>query len=112
MQPKLHLFSRYPRPDLNRHASRHRILSATCLPFHHSGIILIHLQHTQSMEAATGIEPVVRVLQTRALPLGYAAVSKLERKTGFEPATPTLARSYSTTELLPRNWGSWIRTNE
>ena len=25
------------------------------------------------MEAATGIEPVVRVLQTRALPLGYAA---------------------------------------
>ena len=26
------------------------------------------------MEAATGIEPVVRVLQTHALPLGYAAV--------------------------------------
>ncbi len=25
----------------------------------------------------------------------------LERKTGFEPATPTLARSCSTTELLP-----------
>ena len=25
------------------------------------------------MEAATGFEPVVRVLQTRALPLGYAA---------------------------------------
>ena len=25
----------------------------------------------------------------------------LERKTGFEPATPTLARLYSTTELLP-----------
>ena len=25
----------------------------------------------------------------------------MERETGFEPATPTLARSYSTTELLP-----------
>src|SRR2546423_185646 len=27
---------------------------------------------------------------------------KLERETGFEPATPTLARSCSTTELFPR----------
>ena len=26
----------------------------------------------------------------------------MERKTGFEPATPTLARLYSTTELLPQ----------
>ena len=26
---------------------------------------------------------------------------QVERKTGFEPATPTLARLYSTTELLP-----------
>ena len=25
------------------------------------------------MEAATGFEPVIKVLQTRALPLGYAA---------------------------------------
>ena len=69
----------------------------------------------KKMEAATGIEPVVRVLQTRALPLGYAAYMSInmERKTGFEPATPTLARLYSTTELLPQNnWGSWIRTNE
>ena len=46
-----------------------------------------------NMEAATGLEPVVKVLQTLALPLGYAAFIKmLERKTGFEPATPTLAR--------------------
>ena len=27
----------------------------------------------------------------------------LERETGFEPATSTLARSHSTTELFPRN---------
>ncbi len=98
---------------MNRHASRHRILSATCLPFHHSGILLIllFLRVTRKLEAATGIEPVVRVLQTRALPLGYAAVEKVERKTGFEPATPTLARSYSTTELLPKNWAAGL-TNQ
>ena len=52
------------------------------------------------MEAATGFEPVIKVLQTCALPLGYAAIL-LERKTRFELATPTLARWCSTTELLP-----------
>ena len=57
------------------------------------------------MEAATGFEPVIKVLQTSALPLGYAAVIVLERKTGFEPATPTLARWCSTTELLPQMAG-------
>ena len=36
----------------------------------------------------------IGVLQTRALPLGYDAV--LERITGLEPATSTLARSRST----------------
>jgi hypothetical protein len=30
-----------------------------------------------------------------------AGLQKLERETGFEPATSTLARSHSTTELLP-----------
>jgi hypothetical protein len=52
------------------------------------------------MEAATGFEPVIKVLQTCALPLGYAAIF-MERKTRFELATPTLARWCSTTELLP-----------
>jgi hypothetical protein len=28
-------------------------------------------------------------------------IENLERETGFEPATSTLARSHSTTELLP-----------
>jgi hypothetical protein len=56
------------------------------------------------MEAATGFEPVIKVLQTFALPLGYAAKIKMERKTRFELATPT-------TELLPQQyWGTWIRT--
>jgi hypothetical protein len=46
-------------------------------------------------------------LQTVALPLGYAArvecreEIKMERETGFEPATSTLARLHSTTELFP-----------
>ena len=35
-------------------------------------------------------------LSTAHLPLSF-----LERETGFEPATSTLARSHSTTELLP-----------
>ncbi len=38
----------------------------------------------------------------RLQPLGSRAKDrKLERETGFEPATSTLARSHSTTELLP-----------
>src|SRR5215831_12041905 len=66
----------------------------------------------------------IKVLQTSPLPLGYRArtllglsgpgqhkplasrgdpsrAKLLERETGFEPATSTLARSHSTTELLP-----------
>ena len=75
------------------------------------------------------IELTIEVLQTSALPLGYrakplikndgpknvtlkrkalasAGLQKLERETGFEPATSTLARSHSTTELLPLNFMS------
>ena len=32
----------------------------------------------------------------------------MERETGFEPATSTLARLHSTTELLPQNEGVFI----
>ena len=42
----------------------------------------------------------IEVLQTSALPLGYSAI--LERKTGFEPATFTLARWHSTVESFPQ----------
>ena len=39
----------------------------------------------------------------RPLPyhLAMPPIKKLERETGFEPATSTLARLHSTTELLP-----------
>jgi hypothetical protein len=40
-------------------------------------------------------------LQSAALPLGYAANAPMERETGFEPATSTLARLRSTIELFP-----------
>ena len=64
------------------------------------------------MEAATGFEPVVEVLQTCALPLGYAALI-MERKTRFELATPTLARWCSTTELLPHfKWLGYLDSNQ
>ena len=53
------------------------------------------------MEAPPGIEPGMKVLQTSALPLGYVAL-KVERKTRFELATPSLARRCSTTELFPQ----------
>jgi hypothetical protein len=67
------------------------------------------------LEATLGIEPRIRVLQTRALPLGYVAIFKrtrkcpfkiMERKTRLELATPTLARLCSTTELFPQKIGA------
>src|SRR5699024_2383975 len=76
---------------------RNKILSLARLP------IPPYWQILNNLEAATGFEPVVEDLQSSALPLGYAALRKeSKRKTGFEPATPTLARWCSTTELLPQ----------
>ena len=43
-----------------------RILSPLRLPFRHLGTQIF-------LEATPGIEPGVKVLQTRALPLGYVA---------------------------------------
>jgi hypothetical protein len=48
----------------------------------------------------------MKVLQTFALPLGDAAQEKMERETGFEPATLALARQCSTAELFPLMLGS------
>ena len=66
------------------------------------------------LEARAGIEPAYTDLQSAASPLCHLArlfrrtrrttlnlAEKMERETGFEPATPTLARLCSTTELFP-----------
>jgi hypothetical protein len=51
-------------------------------------------------EATMGFEPMIAVLQTAALPLGYVAGYK-KRAMGFEPTTLSLARRCSTTEPRP-----------
>ena len=47
-------------------------------------------------KATTGFEPVIRVLQTLALPLGHVAIDQLERATRLELVTFSLARRCST----------------
>ena len=67
------------------------------------------------MEAPPRFELGVKVLQTRALPLGYGAIreapiiKKMERETRFELATFALARRRSTTEPFPHLYGAMMR---
>ena len=53
------------------------------------------------MEAASGFEPENSDFADRCLTTWLCRLKKMERETGFEPATSTLARSHSTTELFP-----------
>ena len=54
-----------------------------------------------SLEAASGFEPENSGFADRCLTTWLCRQKKMERETGFEPATSTLARSHSTTELFP-----------
>lgn len=58
-----------------------------------------------NLERVAGIEPAYSAWKAAALPLSYTR-EYLERKTGFEPATSTLARWRSTSELLPHYYGT------
>ena len=75
-------------------------------------------QIRQFVEARVGIEPTHKGFADLSLshlgtapsfhtcfldgcPCDDQGLTNLERETGFEPATSTLARSHSTTELLP-----------
>ena len=52
-------------------------------------------------DASLFVKPYVTSSETKNPAGGGATGQNLERETGFEPATSTLARSHSTTELLP-----------
>jgi hypothetical protein len=54
------------------------------------------------VEAASGFEPEIRGFADRCLTTWLCRLY-LERETGFEPATSTLARLHSTAELFPLN---------
>jgi hypothetical protein len=60
--------------------------------FRHTGIIKVADNIDLYMEAATGFEPVIRVLQTRALPLGYAANKFNGAEDGIRTRDPHLGK--------------------
>ncbi len=60
------------------------------------------------MEAATRFELVNDGFADRCLTTWLCRRKKMERETGFEPATSTLARSHSTAELFPLNKRTYL----
>ena len=102
------------RVELTR-ACAHYPLKVACLPFHHLRVVTCK---SISNVPKTGLEPehlTAHAPETCASTNSatwalnqnwYSCLNTnywllVERKTGFEPATPTLARSCSTTELFP-----------
>ena len=74
----------YPERDLNPHGrTGQRILSPSCLPFHHPG--------EAGVSVGVGVGVGVKVIKNSILCIEF-----FERKTGLEPATLTLARLCST----------------
>jgi hypothetical protein len=60
--------------------------------------------HAQSADHIDGVFTLqLRILWPGILESGVNEISLLERETGFEPATSTLARLHSTAELFPLN---------
>src|SRR3989337_1533864 len=78
------------------------------LPLHHSALRALRIQLSAGAEGrtrtGTGVAP-QQILSLPRLPIPplrrLPASRIMERKTGFEPATPSLARRCSTTEPLP-----------
>jgi hypothetical protein len=81
------------RPESNR---RMRVLQTLALPL---GYVAAEAQKAATSAASQ--------LQRRPIRVGRSSSDVLERETGFEPATPTLARLCSTTELFPRRSGRY-----
>ena len=101
--------SQYRRPGSNRHAlNGHWILSPARLPIPPRRQV-----EFISTKAVTGFEPVMKVLQTSALPLGYTAiillsVYKVNYRTGvagFEPTHEGVKVPCLTAWLYPNKEG-------
>jgi len=85
------------RPDFLERETRFELATSTLARLHSTTELLPHCWRRHP-----DLNWRMEVLQTSALPLGYAAFV-VERETRFELATSTLARLHSTTELLPLN---------
>ena len=71
--------------------------SSASAKFRHTGITTKYIlpslaAFVKRPKAVTGIEPVMKVLQTSALPLGYTAID-------------------FSRDIKYLNWGNWIRTS-
>jgi hypothetical protein len=81
-----------------------------------SCILILDTSTWKTLQPATtpSAKVVTHVLGTRCyLCVRAGHIKILERAKGFEPSTPTLARSCSTTELHPhpRDWRRWCAVN-
>ena len=77
----------YPERESNPHGRNgHRILSPACLPIPPPGHVGVNLKKNGC----------ICDMSSFTLTLTHPPTLNFERKTGFEPATPTLARSCST----------------
>ena len=89
----------YPKGDLNPHScNSQRILSPSCLPFHHSGSLRAK-NGTRTRDPNLGKVVLYQLSYFRLSKFQFILLERYpnrERKTGLEPATPTLARLCST----------------
>ncbi len=95
--------ARLPIPPHRRDNQHFTKLSFNCQHFFYSLSL--------DMEAAPGFEPGIKVLQTSALPLGYAALIKSGRRDSNPRPPPWQGGVLPLNYFRIRGWGSWIRTN-
>ncbi len=64
------------------------------------------------MEAATGFEPVVKVLQTCALPLGYAAIKNWSGRRGSNSRPPPWQGGVLPLNYFRNKWLGYLDSNQ
>ena len=104
----------YRGPDLNRHDSHLPQDFKSCVSANSTTPAKLIKTYMRTLEAAPGFEPGDKGFADPCLTTWLCRLDiKLERKTRFELATPTLARWCSTTELLPqRIWLGYLDSNQ